>query len=285
MKTLRELSRDVRCCFGAFVMLLFVGVSLLTFFAPHDPGVWLAVPRSLPPSWEHLFGTTTLGQDVFWQMAFSIRNSLLVAFSASVMSRIISITLGLMAGFVGGITDRVITLIGEVWSVIPLIFVLMLLSMMMGRLDVIAQILLFGILGWGLDLRLIRAQILTLREREFTYTAILSGTPAIKLIFTEYLPFILPLVFSTFIFNVAMVLGMEIGLAFIGLTDLTVPTIGAMIETSRAGQALFLGMWWWKVTPIIVALLLFTALYLVAASVSEYLDPRARIQRVGAIRT
>ncbi|GAI95790.1 unnamed protein product, partial [marine sediment metagenome] len=138
------------------------------------------------------------------------------------------------------------------------------------------------IVGWAWDARLIRSQILSLREREFTYTTILSGTRTRKLIFNEYIPFIIPLVLATLINNMAWVVGMEITLALIGLTDLTIPTLGAMLKWAVDYQAVLLGLWWWLFTPIGVAVSLFVALYLVSIGVSEYLDPRARIQRVGA---
>ncbi len=282
MQTLRELLRDTRFKIAAAAMLVFLVLSLLTFFSPYDPREWHVVPRALPPSWEHLLGTTSLGQDVFWRMTFAVRNSLAVAFLASVLSRVIAITLGMVAGYRGGIVDRVITLIGDGFLVIPLILLLILLAMLVGRLSLMLQVLVFGLIGWGWDARLVRSQILSLREREFTYTAILSGTPVRKLIFNEYIPFIIPLVLATFISHMGFVVGMEITLAFIGLTDLSIPTIGAILQWALAYQALFLGFWWWLITPIGVAVLLFVALYLGSVSISEYLDPRARMQRVGA---
>ncbi len=282
MKTLRDLLKDNRFKVFAGGVFIFAVLSFLTLFAPHDPTAWGVVPRSLPPSWEHLLGTTSLGQDVFWQMAFAVRNSLAVAFLASVLSRAIAITLGMTAGYCGRIVDRVITLMGDVFLVVPLIMLLMLLLLLVGRLNLPSQVLVFGLLGWPWDTRLIRSQILSLREREFTYTAILSGTPTYKLIFKEYIPFIIPLVLATFINYIGWVIGIEITLAFIGLTDLFIPTIGSLLQWAISYQALFLGYWWWLITPIAVTIAVLVTLYLASVSISEYLDPRARMQRVGA---
>ena len=283
LKTLREIFRDGRFRIGiALFFVLFVLV-LLTFVSPYDPGEWQVVPRDMPPSWEHLLGTTSVGQDVFWQMTFAVRNSLLFAAAAAALSRVIAVAVGLIAGYRGGIVDRVLMFITDGILVIPLFLVLVLLSMLVrDRMNLVNMVLLFGIVSWPWGAHLIRSQILSLREREFTYTAILSGVPARKLVFNEYVPFILPLVFSTFINNMAWVVGMEITLAFLGLTNLVIPTLGAMIHWAVTYQAMLLGLWWWLFAPVIISIVTFVALYLVSVSISQYLDPRARIQRVGA---
>lgn len=283
MKTLRELFRDGRFSLGAAVLFVLVVLALLSFFSPYDPTEWRVVPRDMPPSWEHLLGTNSMGQDVFWRITFAARNSLIVAVSGAVISRAIAVTVGLVAGYSGGIVDRVLMFISDGFMVIPLFLILVLLAMLIREhMNLVNMALLFGIVGWPWDTRLIRSQILSLREREFTYTAILSGTPTRKLIFNEYIPFIIPLVLATFINHMAFVVGMEMTLALIGLTDLTIPTLGAMLKWALSYEAMLLGLWWWLLTPIVVAVALFVALYLVSVSISEYLDPRARIQRVGA---
>jgi peptide/nickel transport system permease protein len=161
--------------------------------------------------------------------------------------------------------------------------ILVLLAMLIQEhLNLLTMALLFGVMGWALDARFIRSQILSLREREFTYTAILSGTPTLKLIFNEYLLFVVPLTLATLIGNMIWVTGMEVTLAYLGLTDVTIPTLGTVLHFALNYQAILLGLWWWVFAPIGAAAALFVALYLLSVSISEYLDPRARIQRVGA---
>jgi peptide/nickel transport system permease protein len=282
MKTARELFRDTRFSIGAVVLLVLAVLVLLSFFSPYDPIEWRVVTRDMPPSWEHLLGTNSMGQDVFWQMTFAARNSLIVAVSGAIISRAIAVTVGLVAGYSGGIVDRVLMFISDGFMVIPLFLILVLLAMLIREhMNLVNMALLFGIVGWPWDTRLVRSQILSLREREFTYTAILSGTPTRKLIFNEYIPFIIPLVLATFINHTAFVVGMEMTLALIGLTDLTIPTLGSVLKWAVDYQAMLLGLWWWLLTPIGVSVALFVALYLVSVSISEYLNPRARIQRVG----
>ncbi len=283
MKTLRDLSRDSRFSLGAVVALILLLLALLSFFSPYDPVEWRVVPRDLPPSWEHPLGTDSKGQDVFWQMTFAVRNSLALAVFAATISRIIAVVVGLLAGYSGGMIDRLLMFISDGFLVMPLFLIIVMLAMLVREhMNTVTLALLLGALGWAWDARLIRSQILSLREREFTYTAILSGTPRRRLIFNEYFLFVVPLVFTTLINNMAWVVGMEITLALIGLTNLEIPTLGAMLRWAVSYQAMLLGLWWWLLAPIGVSIALFVGLYLVSLSTSEYLDPRARIQRVGA---
>jgi peptide/nickel transport system permease protein len=283
MKTLRALFRDGRFSIGATVMFVLIVLALLSFFSPYDPTVWRLVPRDLPPSGEHILGTSSLGQDVFWLLAFAIRNSILLAVFAATISRVIALTVGLVSGYSGGAVDRVLMFINDGFIVLPLLLVLILLALLIQEhLSLPIMALLFGVMGWALDARFIRSQILSLREREFTYTAILSGTPALRLIVNEYFLFVVPLTMATLIGNMAWVTGMEVTLAYLGLTDVTIPTLGTILHFALSYQAILLGLWWWIFAPIAAAAALFVALYLLSVSVSEYLDPRARMQRVGA---
>ncbi len=283
MKTLRALFRDRRFGIGATVMFVLIVLALLSFFSPYDPTVWRVVPRDLPPSGEYILGTSSLGQDVFWQLTFAIRNSLLLAVFAATISRVIALTVGLISGYSGGAVDRVLMFINDGFIVLPLLLILVLLALLIQEhLSLPIMALLFGVMGWALDARFIRSQILSLREREFTYTAILSGTPALELIVNEYLLFVVPLTMATLIGNMAWVTGMEVTLAYLGLTDVTIPTLGTILHFALSYQAILLGLWWWIFTPIGAAVALFVALYLLSVSISEYLDPRARIQRVGS---
>jgi len=283
MKTLRELSRDGRFSLGAVVFLALALLALLSFFSPYDPTEWRVVPRDRPPSSEYLLGTDSKGQDVFWQMTFAVRNSLALAVFAAAISRVVAVTVGLVAGYCGGLIDRVLMFISDGFLVMPLFLIIVMLAMLVREhMNTVNLAMLLGVLGWAWDARLIRSQVLSLREREFTYTAILSGTATRKLIFNEYFLFIMPLVFTTLINNMGFVVGMEMTLALIGLTNLAVPTLGAMLRWAVSYQAMLLGLWWWLFAPIGVAVALFVALYLVSIGTSEYLDPRNRIQRVGA---
>lgn len=283
MKILGDLFRDYRFTLSFIVLVIIVILALLSIFSPYDPTLWNVVPRDMKPSAEYWLGTDSNGQDIFWQATFAIRNSLIISLIAGLVSRVIAILVGMIAGYKGGATDRILMFISDSLLVIPLFLVFVLLAMMVREhMNLVILGLMLSVFGWAWDARLIRSMILSLREREFTKTAILSGTGTVKLVWNEYMPFTMPLIFSTLINNIGFAIGLEITLAIIGLVDLMTPTLGTMLNWALFYQSTFLGRWWWVLTPVVLSLFLFIALYWQSVSISEYLDPRTRIQRVGA---
>jgi peptide/nickel transport system permease protein len=121
--------------------------------------------------------------------------------------------------------------------------------------------------------------ILSLREREFIYTAYFSNMSTLKIVSREYLPHVLPWILASFIGRILGAIGLESTLAIFGLVSMTEITIGTMIFWSLHYQSLIRGVWWWISAPVMTVALLFISLYLVSTSVSEYLDPRSRIKR------
>ena len=282
MKTFRDLFQDYRFAFSFIVLMFILMLAILSFFDPYDPTMWNVVPKDLAPSSKFIMGTDSNGQDIFWQATCAVRNSLIISLIASLVSRVIAILVGMIAGYSGGSSDRALMLVGDSFLVIPLFLIIVMLAMMIRQhLNLVILGLLLSLFGWAWDARVIRSMILSLREREFTKTAILSGTGTVKLVLREYLPYTMPLIFSTLINNISWAIGLEITLAIIGLVNLNIPTLGTMLNWALFYQSIFLGRWWWYLTPVVLSVLLFIALYWMSVSISEYLDPRTRIQRVG----
>lgn len=268
----------------AFVFLLIVLImSFLSLVAPEDPRKTFMVPQDLPPSWEHPFGTNSRGQDLFWWMTFAVRNSLILGIVTAIVSRIIAVLVGMVAGYRGGWIDRFLMSVNDSFVVLPVLPILILLSFLLrGRMNLWALGIVLGLFGWPWDARLIRAQVLSLKERSFTRTAIYSGTTPFFITMHEHLPFVLPVVFATTINNMLWAIGMEVTLSVLGLSDVTLPTIGTAIYWANQHQALVFGVWWWLAAPILVAMILFLGLYLFFSSVNEFIDPRTRLRRIGA---
>ncbi len=131
-KTVRDLFRYNReFTIGAFLTAVVVGMAVLSFFSPYSPLDSYVVPPDVPPSPEYLFGTTSRGQDAFWMLTFGMRNTLLFGFSVAIISRLLSLLIGLIAGYVGGITDRVLMSINDTFIVIPLFPLLVLFYFVM----------------------------------------------------------------------------------------------------------------------------------------------------------
>jgi len=283
MKLLRDLFKDYRFTFSFIVLVIILILALLSFFSPYDPTLWGVVPKNMKPSADYILGTDSNGQDVFWQATFAVRNSLIVSLIAALVSRVIAVLVGMVAGYEGGAVDRVLMFFSDSLLVIPLFLIIVMIAMLVREhMNLVVLGLMLSVFGWAWDARLIRSMILSLREREFTMTAILSGTGTVKLVLKEYMPFTMPLIFSTLINNIAWSIGLEITLAFLGLTNLNIPTLGTMLNWALFYQSILLGRWWWILTPVLLSLFMFIALYWLSVSISEYLDPRTRIQRVGA---
>lgn len=284
LTVLRELLKhDGRFRIAFVFLLVIVIMALLSLVSPYAPGRTFLVPADVPPSLEYPFGTNSRGQDIFWWMAFAVRNSLLLGLVTAVVSRIIAILVGLTAGYRGGLIDRALMSINDSFVVMPVLPILILLSFLLqGRLSLLSLAILLGLFGWPWDARLIRAQVLSLKERSFTRTAVYSGAGAFRITMNEHLPFVLPIVFATTINNMLWSIGMEVTLSVLGLSDVTVPTIGTTIFWANQHQALVAGIWWWLGAPVLVAIILFLGLYLLFSSVNEYIDPRTRLRRIGA---
>lgn len=282
MKVLKDLFRDYRFLLSFIILCILLIYGSLSFIAPHDPTLWATFPRDLPPSPDNLLGTDSRGIDIFWSGTFAVRNSLIIALVAGIVSRLITIPVAMLAGYKGGMTDRVLMFFSDSFLVIPLFLIIVLLAVLVrDSLNLVTLGLLLACFGWAWDARVIRSEILSLRERGFTQTAILSGTGTLSLVLKEYMPFVTPLVFATLINVMSWAIGLEITLAILGLVNLDIPTLGTMIYWALSYQAILLGYWYWLLTPVILSILLFIALYWFSVSNSEYLDPRSRIQRVG----
>lgn len=283
MRLLRDLFRDYRFTFSFIVLVFILVMATLSFFSPFDPTEWNVAPRDLKPSADHILGTDSNGQDVFWQATFAVRNSLIISLISALVSRTVAILVGMVAGYKGGAVDRVLMFLGDSLLVIPFFLMFVMIAMMVKQhLNLVTLGLMLAIFGWPWDARLIRSMVLSLRERDFTMTAILSGTGTIKLVLKEYIPFTMPLIFSTMINNMSWAISLEITFAFIGLSNPNIPTLGTMLNWALFYHSILLQRWWWILTPVVLSLFMFIALYWLSVSISEYIDPRTRIQRVGA---
>ncbi|MHB9295291.1 ABC transporter permease [Pillotina sp. SPG140] len=284
IKILRDLLRfDGRFRVASIFLALILLLMILSWFSPWDMGKTFQVVMDQPPSLQHPFGTNTRGQDILFWMAYAVRNSLYLGIVTAIVSRAIAVIVGLTAGYRGGFTDKFLMSINDSFVVMPVLPILILLSFLLREnmnITILAAFL--GVFGWSWDARLIRAQVLSLKERSFTRTAVYSGTKAFRITMTEHLPFVLPVIFATTINNMIWSIGMEVTLGVLGLTSITTPTIGSTIYWANSHQAMIAGVWWWLAAPIVISIILFLGLYLFFSSVNEYIDPRTRLRRMGA---
>lgn len=261
---------------GIVIVLIFIILGyLVPLFAPEDPTGWNTYIRNLAPNGTHIMGTNNLGQDIFWLLTWSIRNSMSIGLSVSLLATVIGVLVGLLAGFVGGWLDRILTLFMDVVIAVPSLPVLILISALLGGKSSLAIIaLVLVIFNWPWPGRQARAMSLSLREREFISVAQASGESTPKIIVVEILPFMLGWALANFINTILVAISAESGLAIIGLSSLKDATLGTMIYWAMQHQALLLDQWLWILSPIVAIMLLFVGLFLVSTGWSDYFASR-----------
>jgi peptide/nickel transport system permease protein len=265
---------------GAALLLIVAAFACLAFFSPYAPNDSYVVPPDLPPDWAYPMGTTSRGQDLFWLLSFAIRNSLLFGLAVAVLSRLLALAIGLVAGYSGGLVDRALMSLNDTFIVIPLFPILVLFYFVMrDRMSWGLLALMMACLGWAYDARLIRSVAMGLRHREFTETSIFSGMSTRQILVEEHLPYVLPIVFSTTMNNINWSIGLEVTLSVLGFTDINTPTIGVLIYWANQHTALVSGIWWWIFFPVLLVVMTFIGLFLLAVSMNEYIDPRSRLGR------
>jgi peptide/nickel transport system permease protein len=284
LKVLRDLFRYNReFALGIILLAFVVVIAALSYVSPYPPNDSFVVPPDTPPSWPHILGTNSRGQDVFWQLTVAIRNTLMFGLTVAILSRIFSLVIGLVSGYAGGLVDRVLMSLNDTFIVIPLFPILVLFYFVMrDRMSWTLLALAMACLGWAYDARLIRSVAMSLRTREFTETSIFSGMKMRQILAQEHLPYVLPIVFSTTMNNMNWSIGLEVTLSVLGFTDINTPTIGVMIYWANQHTALVAGIWWWILFPVALVMVAFVGLFLLAVSMNEYIDPRSRLSRVGA---
>jgi peptide/nickel transport system permease protein len=252
---------------GAFILAAVIG-PLLT---PYDPSFQNASPSlSLhPPDAAHLLGTTQSGQDVFSQLLAGIRLTLELALSVGVVATALSVIVGVAAGFLGGVWDEVLSLATNVFPVIPALPLLIILLGYLPQKGQAATVLVLSGLGWPWGARVIRAQTLAIRGRDFVAASRETGEPTWRILAFEIVPNEISLIAASFVNTVLYAIGASVALAFIGLADLTSWSLGTMLYWAQSQQALPIGAWWWFVPPGLTVALMGTALVLLNSGIDE----------------
>ncbi|MCD7059055.1 ABC transporter permease [Pelagibacterium xiamenense] len=280
---IRDLIRyNIEFAIGAMLVGIIVIFSLLSFFSPYAPNDIYVVFPDQPPSAAFWFGTNSRGQDMFWNLTFAFRNTLFFGIMVAVLSRIISITVGLLAGYLGGWVDRSMMFVNDIFVALPIFPILILFYFVLrSDLNMFTLALIMAGLGWPFDARLIRSVAIGLRHREFTRHAVFAGMSPAKIMFEEHLPYVMPIVFSTAMANMIWSIGFEVTLGVLGFTNLNVPTIGTTLYWANNHSAMVVGTWWWIIIPVALIIATFLGLFLLAVSMNEYIDPRSRLRRMG----
>ena len=257
---------------GLFVVALFVFVASLGPSLMRDPTAFDATPHQ-PPSWEHPLGTTGQGQDVFAQTVAGARMTLLVGFATGFLVVALGALIGGAAGYFGGRVDDALSLLINVFLVMPGLPLMVVLAAWLPPGPVTLLVVLV-LTGWAWNARVLRAQALALAQRDFVLAAKVSGESDLRIVTLEVLPNMLSLLASAFIGATIYAIGAQVGLEFLGLGDISEVTWGTNLYWASNDSALLLGSWWTFVpTGVCIALVGF-GLVLVNFGVDEIANPR-----------
>jgi peptide/nickel transport system permease protein len=241
-----------------------------------------SAPQDLPPMWmqggdrAHPLGTENQGRDMLAVMLNGGPSSLRIGLIAASVGMLIGVVLGCIAGFLGGTVDRVILTLSDAWLTIPSLAVLIVISAFVRQIDRDTMAVLVAMFAWAGPTRLIRAQVLTLRERGYIRMARLSGANTFDVIFREMLPNMLPYLAASFTGNVSGAILASTGLEALGLGPTRIPTLGMAIYQANQASAVIRGMWWWWGFPILTLAIIFQGLFLIATGLDEVANPRLR---------
>jgi len=267
---LQRFARNPAARVGGTMLALMVAAA--AFAGP----LGLGSPRTLgaeplaPPSWKHLFGTDDLGRDIWTGVLFGARVSLTVGILAAATSALIGTTVGSLAGYFGGVTDNVLMRTTEFFLVIPS-FLLALILVAVSGPSIVNVILAIGLLGWPSTARVVRAEFMALKEREFVTAARAIGVGTRRLVFRQILPNAAPPAVVITSLGVASAILIEAGLSFLGLGDPNQFSWGLMLRNSRE----FLRIAWWMPTfPGLAIFFTVLAVNLVGDGLNDALNPR-----------
>ncbi|MFD4668620.1 dipeptide/oligopeptide/nickel ABC transporter permease/ATP-binding protein [Lentzea sp. NPDC058450] len=230
------------------------------------------------PGGDHLLGTTITGQDVLAQLAHATRGSLWIGLLVGVMATVLSGFFGIVGAYAGGAVDEAFSLFSNVVLVIPGLPLVIVVAGFVpaDQRGTLTISLVLAITGWAAAARVLRAQTLSLRTRDYVAAARVSGERTWRVIGVEILPNLLPIVAAQFVFAVVLAILSEAGLSFLGLGAANSSTLGTMLYYAQNGFALQREAWWWFVPPGLIIALFGGALALINFSIDEIVNPKLR---------
>lgn len=272
------LFRNKRFLIGFSILVFELLLAIFgAYIYPVDP-FQPAGPPSMSPNLEYLFGTDRFGRDILAQVVIGIRNSLYVGTLTGVFSVLIGLTIGVVSGIKGGLVDETLMSFTNVVITIPNVLLAIIIATYLGLqnagLTLVAVII--SLTAWPWFARAIRAQFLSLREREFVYFSRMSGYGDLKIAVFDLLPHVTTYTIISFVTFMNIGINAEVGLSILGLTPIKIMTLGKMLYFAAVTQAYFLGEWWVFIPPGILLVALSTSLLLIATGIEQVFNPRLR---------
>ncbi len=279
IRTLR-LPHSPKIIAGLLMLLGFLVLAIVgPWIAPYDPGA-IVLSVDPGPSSEHWLGQTQLGQDIWSQLLVGARPTLVVAFLAGTIATLLAVVIGITAGYLGGLVDDILSMLANIFLVLPALPLLIVIGSFLPK-GQSANPVLIGVIialtGWAWGARVLRAQTLSLRNRDFVEAARVSGEHTWRVISHEIVPNLVAVLASSFLFTVLYAIGTYVALGFLGVLNPAVNwSWGSILFDATQGQAVSSGQWWWYIPPGLCIALLGTSLALINFGIDEFINPRLR---------
>ena len=276
---LRYLRRNKTLAVGLFVLLLLI---IFTVYGVATVDLKHAYPLSVkskqPPSWEFPLGTDFFGRDLYVAMVVGLKETAIIGLLAGALGTLIGVVLGFISAYFGGWLDTAIKGICQILTPIPALLMQVIIAGSLDKRDVTIYTMAFVVvlLAWMGPTLVIRAQVLTMKERQFVAVAKLSGMGDLGIIFSEILPNLLPFIAAAFVNQVFYSVFASFYLAVLGLGPLREPLLGNTIWAAQGQSAFFNNWWWWPLAPAIALVLILGSLALINMGMDELANPRIR---------
>nr|WP_221196071.1 ABC transporter permease [Cellulomonas cellasea] len=269
--------RNRKSITGLAILGFFVLVAILAdVLAPYSPTKVDNTARLQPPSAEHWLGTTHLGEDVLSQVVHGTRGVIVVGFLAAIMATIIAVVVGVVAGYLRGWRSESLSALTNVFLVIPGLPLIIIVASMFDDPPLVVIAAVLGLTGWAWGARVLRAQTMSLRNRDFVQAARANGEPLRRIIGHEMLPNLMALIAASFVGTVtAAILGLTT-LSYIGVIPVNTYNWGTILNWASAQGAFRQNQWWWFLPPGLCIAAIGVALSLINFGIDEYVNPRLR---------
>lgn len=269
--------RNAKSITGLAILGFFVLIAIFAdVLAPYPPTQVDNTARFQPPSAEHWLGTTHIGEDVLSQVIHGTRGVIVVGFLAAIIATIIAIVVGVVSGYVRGWKSEGLSALTNVFLVIPGLPLIIIVASMFEEPPLVLIAAVLGITGWAWGARVLRAQTMSLRNRDFIQAARANGEPLRRIITVEMLPNLMALIAASFVGTVtAAILGLTT-LSYIGVIPVNTYNWGTILNWASAQGAFRQNQWWWYLPPGLCIAAIGVALSLINFGIDEYVNPRLR---------
>ncbi|HEX3264858.1 MAG TPA: ABC transporter permease [Candidatus Limnocylindrales bacterium] len=278
---------------GIAILAVFsvVAIAPSLFVGPLETVITASGKPLDPPSLQHLFGTEELGRDMLNLTVHGARISMAIGLMATVITIVIGALVGILSGFVGGVLDNVLMRISDFFLVLPTIVLALILAPII--LDIIGPqaeflgiratllviVVVIGLTSWATTARVIRSQVLSVKERMFVDRARVIGSSSLRIMWRHILPNVMNLIVAQAVLTFATAVFTETTLAFIGLGDPTAPSWGELLNSAQSSGAPGLGAWWYIAPPAVAVVLVVLSFTLVGNALDDLLNPKSGTRR------